>query len=149
MDELHNVSAQSPTNNDGLFWNSSTNLWSKNTIAGVLGYTPANGNIYTADGTLTAARTLTHGGFNLSFVGSTFTNRFTSTGRLLLGTTTENTSALLNITSTTQGFLPPRMTLAQKTAIATPAEGLMVYQTDGVKGWWGYDGSAWRALAMI
>ena len=40
MDELHNVSAQSPANNDGLFWNSTTNLWSKNTIGGVLGYTP-------------------------------------------------------------------------------------------------------------
>jgi hypothetical protein len=42
MDELHNVSAQSPANNDGLFWNALTNLWSKNTIAGVLGYTPVN-----------------------------------------------------------------------------------------------------------
>ena len=40
MDELHNVSAQSPANNDGLFWNSTTSLWEKNTIAGVLGYTP-------------------------------------------------------------------------------------------------------------
>lgn len=42
MDELHNVSAQSPSNNDGLFYNTSTSLWSKNTIAGVLGYTPFN-----------------------------------------------------------------------------------------------------------
>jgi hypothetical protein len=40
MDELHNVSAQSPANNDGLFYNSTTSLWEKNTIAGVLGYTP-------------------------------------------------------------------------------------------------------------
>jgi hypothetical protein len=60
-----------------------------------------------------------------------------------------NTSAIIQADSTTQGFLPPRMTAAQKTAIATPAEGLMIYQTDGVKGWWGYDGAAWRALAMI
>ena len=51
-------------------------------------------NIYTADGTLTAARTLTHGGFSLSLVGSTHTNRFTSAGRLLLGTTTESTFIL-------------------------------------------------------
>jgi hypothetical protein len=50
--------------------------------------------IYTGDGTLTSARTLTHGGFNLSFVGSSFTNRFTSAGRLLLGTTTESTFIL-------------------------------------------------------
>jgi len=46
-------------------------------------------DIYTADGTLTANRSLTHGGFNLSFIGGTHTNRFTSAGRLLLGTTTE------------------------------------------------------------
>jgi len=50
--------------------------------------------IYTGDGTLTSNRTLTHGGFNLSLVGSSFTNRFTSAGRLLIGTTTESTYIL-------------------------------------------------------
>jgi len=54
----------------------------------------AASNIYTTDGTLSAARTLTHGGFNLTFVGSTHTNRFTAAGRLLLGTTTESTFLL-------------------------------------------------------
>ena len=38
-------------------------------------------------------------------------------------------SAKLRIDSTTQGFLPPRMTTTQKNAIATPAAGLMVYDT--------------------
>ena len=33
MDELHNVSAQTPTNRDGLFWNSSSNLWESRAIA--------------------------------------------------------------------------------------------------------------------
>jgi len=46
MDELHNVSAQSPSNNDGLFYNSTTSLWEKNTISGVLGYTPASSSLY-------------------------------------------------------------------------------------------------------
>ena len=55
--------------------------------------------------------------------------RITKAGRLLLGTTTENNSALLNVTSTTQGFLPPRMTTTQKNAIGTPAAGLIVYDT--------------------
>ena len=45
MDELHNVSAQSPSNNDGLFYNTTTSLWEKNTIAGVLGYTPGAGTV--------------------------------------------------------------------------------------------------------
>jgi hypothetical protein len=51
-------------------------------------------NIYTANGTLTSARTLTLGGFTLDFIGSSFTNRFTSAGRLLLGTTSESTFLL-------------------------------------------------------
>lgn len=42
---------------------------------------------------------------------------------------TPNASAILDLTSTTKGFLPPRMTTTQKNAIATPAAGLMVYDT--------------------
>lgn len=44
--------------------------------------------------------------------------------------TTINTSAALDIESTTKGFLPPRMTNAQMTAITSPAKGLIVYCTD-------------------
>ena len=55
--------------------------------------------------------------------------RLTTSGRLLLGTITENTSALLNVTSTTQGVLIPRMTLTQRNAIASPAAGLQVIVT--------------------
>lgn len=52
------------------------------------------------------------------------------TDNIGMGTATPNTSALLDITSTTRGFLPPRMTTAQVTAVATPADGLIVYDTD-------------------
>ena len=38
-------------------------------------------------------------------------------------------SAKLQVESTTQGFLPPRMTTTQKNAITTPASGLVVYDT--------------------
>lgn len=67
------------------------------------------------------------------------------------GLTTPNASAILSATSTTQGFLPPRMTAAQAGAIASPAEGLLVYVTDTdatftTKGWWGWNGSAWEKL---
>jgi len=61
-------------------------------------------------------------------------------------------SSILELSSTTKGFLPPRMTAAQAEAISTPAEGLMVYATTGTgvtitsKGWWGYDGAAWVKL---
>lgn len=44
--------------------------------------------------------------------------------------TTENTSAALQTDSTSRGWLPPRMTDAQVRAIATPAVGLTMYNTD-------------------
>jgi len=46
-----------------------------------------------------------------------------------IGSGTQFASAILAVTSTTRGFLPPRMTTIQKNAIATPATGLMVYDT--------------------
>ncbi|MBX9784136.1 MAG: hypothetical protein K2X48_12675 [Chitinophagaceae bacterium] len=45
-------------------------------------------------------------------------------------------SAMLDVNSTTKGALVPRMLLAQRTAIATPATGLLVYQTDGLAGFY-------------
>jgi uncharacterized protein (TIGR02145 family) len=47
-----------------------------------------------------------------------------------IGTTTPNASAILDLTTTTQGFLPPRMTHVQKNNIATPAAGLMIWCTN-------------------
>jgi uncharacterized protein (TIGR02145 family) len=46
-----------------------------------------------------------------------------------IGTTTPNASAKVEITSTTQGFLPPRMTTIQRDAIAAPAAGLVIFNT--------------------
>jgi hypothetical protein len=39
-------------------------------------------------------------------------------------------SAILDVESTDKGFLPPRMTAAQRDAISSPANGLVVYNTD-------------------
>ena len=67
-----------------------------------------------------------------------------------VGTTTPDASAQLDITSTTLGLLPPRMTQAQREAIAKPdnkpAAGLLVYQTDGSPGLYIYDGTAWSTF---
>jgi uncharacterized protein (TIGR02145 family) len=46
-----------------------------------------------------------------------------------IGTTNPTSSAKLEIASTTQGFLPPRMTSAQRDAIANPVNGLTVFNT--------------------
>jgi hypothetical protein len=53
-----------------------------------------------------------------------------TTGRVGLGTTLPHPSAAVDINSTSKGFLPPRMTLAQKEAIVSPAEGLMIWCND-------------------
>lgn len=67
-----------------------------------------------------------------------------------IGTQLPDASAILDLTSTTKGFLPPRMTSTQGSAL-TPIEGLLIYVTDTngtftSKGWWGYNGSAWEKL---
>lgn len=54
----------------------------------------------------------------------------TGNAQIGIGTITPNASSVLDITSTTKGMLTPRMTTAQRTAITTPADGLMVYDTD-------------------
>jgi hypothetical protein len=54
-------------------------------------------------------------------------------------------SALLQVNSTTKGFLPPRMTTTQKNAIATPSAGLVVYDTTDNKHY-GYNGTTWNAF---
>jgi hypothetical protein len=47
----------------------------------------------------------------------------------VIGATTSAASAALTVTSTTRGFLPPRLTTTQITAISAPAAGLTVYNT--------------------
>ncbi|HQX73769.1 MAG TPA: hypothetical protein PK298_12745 [Chitinophagaceae bacterium] len=59
-----------------------------------------------------------------------------------IGTTTPNASAQLDIVSTNKGLLIPRMTAAQRAAIASPAIGLMVYETT-TNSLWLYNGTVW------
>lgn len=63
-----------------------------------------------------------------------------------IGANTPNASAQLDISSTTKGLLIPRMTTAQRTAIVSPANGLMVYDTS-LSGFYFYNGSAWTAVS--
>jgi hypothetical protein len=199
-------------------------------------FTVSGDNIYNTSGSLSANRALTLAGFNLDFIGSSFTNRFTSAGRLLVGTTTEGTdildvngsakinsgfgnilftnqnsfqtaihasshlaikslnsieiynteigqdfhigtngrihlgwsptlgvnsqvvighnysapypsaSAILDIKSTSKGFLAPRMTAAERVAIASPAIGLLVFQTDATEGYYENTSTGWRLI---
>lgn len=46
-----------------------------------------------------------------------------------IGTTTPDQSAILDLSSTEQGLLPPRLTTTERDLIADPAEGLVIYNT--------------------
>ena len=71
------------------------------------------------------------------------TNVYNNGSNIGIGTATPNSSAALEVKDTAKGLLMPRMTMKQRLAIATPATGLMVYQTDSTKGFWYYDGTVW------
>lgn len=71
------------------------------------------------------------------------TLRIDSAGNVGVGTTSP--SAPLEVSSTTGGVIMPRMTTAQRNAIASPTNGEMVYDTDLNK-FYGYANGAWTAL---
>jgi hypothetical protein len=62
-----------------------------------------------------------------------------------IGTTTPNSSAQLDVSSTAKGFLTPRMSATQRTGIPSPAAGLLVYDTDSSSFAY-YTGSNWFFL---
>jgi len=64
-------------------------------------------------------------------------------GNVGIGTATPGASNLLDLTSTTKGFVLPRMTKAQRDAIATPVAGMMIYQTDNTPGLRVYNATNW------
>lgn len=73
-------------------------------------------------------------------------NTFPASGSAGIGTTSPNASALLEMVSTTKGLLITRMTKNQRDAIAAPATGLMIYQTNNNPGFYYYSGSNWEAV---
>ena len=72
-------------------------------------------------------------------------NYFPASGAVGIGTPSPHASALLDIRSTSKGVLIPRLTAAQRNAIPAPAQGLIVFQTNGAKGFYYYDGG-WRSI---
>jgi hypothetical protein len=79
-------------------------------------------------------------------IGIKAQNTFPATGAAGIGTTSPNASSLLEIRSTAKGFLMPRMSLAQRNGIASPATGLLIYQTNSTPGFYYYSGTAWKAV---
>ena len=57
-------------------------------------------------------------------------------------------SAILDVQADDKGMLIPRMTLAQRIAIASPAQGLTVYQINGTKGFYYFNGAVWLRMGV-
>ena len=70
----------------------------------------------------------------------------TSYSQVGIGTISPDNSSILDISSTTGGILIPRMIETQRNDIASPANGLLIYQTDGTAGFYYYNGSAWTTF---
>jgi hypothetical protein len=116
---------------DGAITDSKVTNVAASKITGTLAV--ANGGTGTTNGSITGTGALTFaaGGTNqnISITPS-------GTGSVGIGTSSPTTTAALDVTSTTKGFLPPRMTYAQRQAISSPpATGLIVYCTNcGING---------------
>ena len=69
--------------------------------------------------------------------------------QLGIGTTNPAASAALEVSSpgNNKGILIPRLSAAQKDAIANPAEGLLIYQTTAPVGFYYYVGTSWKWIA--
>ena len=134
------------SNNTGIGYSVGTNL-TTGTNNTIIGYNTGLG--------ITTGGKNTIIGANISGLATTLSNTIiladgdgviryycNSAGSTGIGTTTPNASAKLDVSSTTQGVLLPRMTTTQKNAISSPAEGLEVYDlTLHQKSY--YNGTTW------
>jgi len=88
----------------------------------------------------------TNGGGYRWYIGTSEKMTMFNDGSVGIGTTTNVASSALTIASTTKGFLPPRMTNSQRTAITSPTTGLIVYQTDWTEWLYERTASGWRII---
>jgi hypothetical protein len=121
----------------------------------ISGFNPTSGtsvfNLCNINGTINqtgGANGITRG----LYINPTLTSAFdfraieVSNGGAYINTTSVQASAILQADSTTKGFLPPRMTNAQRLAIASPAIGLMVYCTDATEGLYINKSTGWTFI---
>ena len=140
---LMNPSAQLHIKGQGTT-SATTSLLVQNSAGTELFKVQDNGNV--AFGGLSINGTIIQGNpyFNGLVYGANF--YIQTTGAAKFGSSgVAAASAILDVSSTTKGFLPPRMTTTQKNAIATPASGLIVYDETTNK-LSCYNGTTWNDL---
>ncbi len=77
--------------------------------------------------------------FSILFLNNTYS-------QVGINTTTPDPSSMLDIKSIDKGVLIPRMTQTQRDAIASPATGLLIFQSDNTSGFYYFDGTTWQLL---
>lgn len=82
---------------------------------------------------------------SLLFSAAFLLNTNEAAAQVGIGTTAPHNSAALEISSTNKGILVPRMPQANRPA--SPATGLLIYQTDNTPGFYVYNGTAWTAVS--
>ena len=113
--------------------------FNQNTTGNAATATTAGNITATTNTTLTSLSSLT----SVGTIASLTTGAITNSGKVIVGASSEaSASAVLEASSTTQGFLPPRMTKAQRDAIISPAAGLTIWNTTYVQ-LEVYNGSLW------
>jgi hypothetical protein len=116
------------------------------TMGAIGGSSSTNGGTITAGVLSLTPADATNGGI-VTTGAQTFAGNKTLTGTLSVGTATPAASAQLDVSSTSKGFLPPRMTFAQRNSITSPATGLVVFCNDCVGGELQvYSGGMWRNM---
>lgn len=105
----------------------------------VIGNIISQGDLYVQDGAVFGGDVFVDEG-NLAVEGNVMIRESGSS------TSATDPSAILEISSTTQGFLGPRMTTAQRDSIVTPATGLQVFNTT-TNQYEYYNGSTWQGLS--
>ncbi len=85
---------------------------------------------------------------NIFETAATERMRITNNGNVGIGTSAPSNSAALDVSSTTQGFLPPRMNGTSRDNIASPAEGLIIWNTD-IRTIEVFDGTNWQRVAFV
>ncbi len=84
---------------------------------------------------------------SLIFVGIVSTPLFSQGVAINTSGNPADTSAMLDVQSTSGGILIPRLTLAQRGNLVSPASGLLIYQTDNQAGFYFYNGTVWTKIS--
>ena len=116
----------------------------KGTGAAMIGYelTPTNGLLLQSGAGKNISLQVNSNNFGGGTIAVTI---LAATGNIGIGTATPNANAILDVSSTTKAFMPPRMTTTQRNNIASPTAGMQIYNTTtNVMDF--YNGSAWGAI---